>query len=42
MEEYFDHIVRSERQLDRFREYILFNPKRAGLPYEHFGFQSLI
>ena len=42
MEEYFDHIVRSERQLDRFREYIFSNPKRAGLPHEHFGFQSLI
>ena len=42
MDEYFDHIVRSERQLDRFREYIASNPERAGLSCEHFGFQALI
>jgi hypothetical protein len=30
-DESFDHAVRSERQLDRFRDYIRENPRKAGL-----------
>ena len=32
LEETFDHIVRSEKQLLHFREYIDQNPAKAGLP----------
>jgi REP element-mobilizing transposase RayT len=31
MTEFFDHIVRSEAQMERFRKYIADNPKKAGL-----------
>ena len=31
MPEFFDHIVRSEAQLEHYRRYIADNPKKAGL-----------
>jgi putative transposase len=37
MNEYFDHAVRSERQLEHFRNYITSNPLSAHLPKESFS-----
>jgi hypothetical protein len=37
MDESFDHAVRSERQLERFRDYIRENPQKAGLKEEEFA-----
>jgi REP element-mobilizing transposase RayT len=37
MNEYFDHAVRSERQLEHFRSYIASNPLSADLPPDSFS-----
>ena len=37
MNEYFDHVVRSERQLEHFRDYIASNPLLAHLPQGSFS-----
>jgi len=40
MNEYFDHAVRSERQLEHFRNYIVSNPLLAHLPQESFSYRD--
>jgi REP element-mobilizing transposase RayT len=40
MNEYFDHAVRSERQLEHFRNYIASNPLLAHLPHESFAYRD--
>jgi REP element-mobilizing transposase RayT len=40
MSEYFDHIVRSERQLDRLRWYIRDNPLKARLRPNEYSYRS--
>ena len=40
MNEYFDHAVRSERQLEHFRNYIASNPLLAHLPQESFSYRD--
>ena len=41
MSEYFDHVVRSEMQLDHFRRYIRDNPAKARLRPDEYSYRAL-
>jgi hypothetical protein len=40
MSEYFDHIVRSEQQLEHFQNYIRANPTKAHLRNEEYSYRA--